>query len=226
MELTPIAFIQTPFKQKLGIPKQPSLAKHAKGVIKLLPEFQQEGIFREIETFERLWLLFAFHKHENWRPTISPPALKGEKRVGVFASRSPHRPNPLGLSSVKLEKKLGDFEIQVQEVDLLNQTPIYDIKPYLPQWDAFSKSSTGWTQTPQDTQKIKVVFADHLKSWQDSNAELKELLIESLQWDARPLGGPAHKVYKHHWDTWEISWQIPSNAHEVRVLDIQPFSSS
>ena len=141
LEIKPIAYIKTDFKQKFGIPRQSGRVSSLRAKIIFCPEYRNPDALREIESFSHLWLIFDFslaHRDE-WSPTVRPPRLGGNKRVGVFASRSPFRPNPLGLSCVELigienDGENGDVLI-VGGADLLDNTPIYDIKPYLPYSD-------------------------------------------------------------------------------------------
>ena len=151
MEIRPIATIETPFREKFGIPRQSGLAG-APGRIVFEPEFRTAASLRELEGFSHLWLLFDFsmtHRAE-WSPTVRPPRLGGNQRVGVFASRSPFRPNPIGLSSVRLCAVEEDPEkgpvLLVEGVDLLDGTPIFDIKPYLPFTDSHPNARGGYAE--------------------------------------------------------------------------------
>ncbi len=141
MEIKPIAFIKTDFKEKFGIPRQSGIIEEIKGEIIFEKEFRNPDAIRGIEEYSYLWLIFDFSKNhrERWFPTVRPPRLGGNKKIGVFATRSPFRPNNLGLSCVKLEEiKTNNeygFSLIVSGVDLLDNTPIYDIKPYIPYCD-------------------------------------------------------------------------------------------
>ena len=152
MELKVIAHIRTDFPEKFGIPRQSGMVKGVKGRIVFLPEYRNPDAIRGIEGFSHLWLIWGFsevHQEEGkWCATVAPPRLGGRVRMGVFATRSPYRPNPIGLSSVKLErveydKKLG-YTIWVSGIDMLDGTPIYDIKPYLPYADVHADSVGGF----------------------------------------------------------------------------------
>ena len=144
MEIKPIAYIKTDFKEKFGIPRQSGRVKELKGTIIFEKEFNDKDFIRGIEEFSHLWLIFGFSKanKDKISPTVRPPRLGGNKRVGVFASRSPFRPNSLGLSAVKLlSVSYGErISLTVSGVDLLSDTPIYDIKPYLPTFDRIDNS--------------------------------------------------------------------------------------
>lgn len=151
MEITPIGHIVTDFTDKFGIPRQSGRVPALCGRIVMLPKYRNPHAFREIEQFSHLWLIFLFSEvhQEKWSPTIRPPRLGGNKRIGVFASRSPFRPNPIGLSCVKLERIEQTAEegtvLVVSGVDLLSGTPILDIKPYLPDADSRPEASGGFS---------------------------------------------------------------------------------
>lgn len=151
MELRPIAHIETGFPEKFGIPRQSGVVKELRGRVVFGPEFRAREAFRGIEGFSHLWLLWGFSKNPpgKWSPTVRPPRLGGNRRVGVFASRSPFRPNPLGLSCVEL---CGvDYEgpegpvLVVKGADMADGTPIYDVKPYLPGADSIEGARGGFT---------------------------------------------------------------------------------
>nr|WP_290462378.1 tRNA (N6-threonylcarbamoyladenosine(37)-N6)-methyltransferase TrmO [Acutalibacter muris] len=151
MELRPIAHIRTGFPEKFGIPRQSGVVKELRGRVVFGPEYRAREAFRGIEGFSHLWLLWGFSKNPpgKWSPTVRPPRLGGNRRVGVFASRSPFRPNPLGLSCVEL---CGvDYEgpegpvLLVKGADMADGTPIYDVKPYLPGADSIEGARGGFT---------------------------------------------------------------------------------
>ena len=136
----PVGVIHSCFKEKFGIPRQPGLAPDARAVLELLPPYNRAEAVRGLEGFSHVWLSFIFHAclGEPWKPTVRPPRLGGNRRLGVFATRSTHRPNPIGLSAVELEKieaAPGRVLLHLKGVDLLDGTPVLDIKPYLPYSD-------------------------------------------------------------------------------------------
>ncbi|MCK5516240.1 MAG: tRNA (N6-threonylcarbamoyladenosine(37)-N6)-methyltransferase TrmO, partial [Desulfobulbaceae bacterium] len=139
--ITPIGVIHSCFSEKFGIPRQSGMVKSATAFLELLPPFNRKEMVRGLDGFSHIWVHFFFHQvvEEGWRPTVRPPWLGGKKRVGIFATRSPHRPNHIGMSAVKLvdirrEKKT--YLIEVTGVDFLDQTPVLDIKPYVPYCDS------------------------------------------------------------------------------------------
>lgn len=167
MEIKIIAKIHTDFPEKFGIPRQSGLISGLKGKIVFEPEYRTAEAIRGIEGFSHLWLLWGFSKvtRKGWTATVAPPRLGGRKKMGVFATRSPYRPNPIGLSSVKLEKieydkKLGPV-ICVSGIDMLNGTPIYDIKPYLPYSDVHTDAVGGFGDDVKE-HRLTVIFPEEL----------------------------------------------------------------
>ena len=167
MEIKPIAHIYTDFKEKFGIPRQSGLVKGLVGRIVFTPEFRYPEALREMESFSHLWLIWLFSEAVDggWRPTVRPPRLGGNKRVGVFASRAPYRPNNLGLSCVKLDSIDYDCPdgpvIIVSGIDILDGTPIFDIKPYIPVADCHPEASEGYTAYTKEY-SIEVNFPKEL----------------------------------------------------------------
>ena len=194
-EFSAIGVVKTPFHDKFGIPRQSGLVSQAKGVIKMHPDPDLKTALRSLQEFSHLWILFVFHEHggKNWKPTIRPPRLGGNRKVGVLASRSPHRPNPIGLSAVSLEEidleAPGGPEIHVGGVDLLDGTPVLDIKPYIPYADAIQEANPGWASEP--IERIPVKFsveaeAEIQKRDPTVDKNLRALIIEVLELDPRP----------------------------------------
>ena len=150
MEIRPIAHIRTEFPEKFGIPRQSGLAKHLVGRIVFEEEFRNIEAFRGLEEFSHLWLIWEFsaNRHADWQPTVRPPRLGGNTHMGVFATRSPYRPNPLGLSCVEVD--FIDLHtpdgpvIFVKGADLMDNTPIYDIKPYIRYADSHPEAVCGY----------------------------------------------------------------------------------
>jgi len=189
MNISPIAYIRTELKDKFGIPRQSMRIPSLIGKIEFVPEWRNPDAIREIESFSHLWLIFDFSEshREKYSPTVRPPRLGGNRRVGVFASRSPFRPNSLGLSCVKLEgiEKTSDRGtlLVVSGVDLLDNTPIYDIKPYIPYADCVTDALGGYADA-QACHSLTVDFPDELLSKVPS--EYREALIACIKDDPRP----------------------------------------
>jgi len=144
LRLSPIGYMRTVHATKVEAPRQPAAARDAPGVIELLPGRNLEHAIEDLAGWERIWVLFWFDRNEGWRPKVLPPRSTSGRK-GVLATRSPHRPNPLGLSALRLERIEG-LRLHVRDVDLLDGTPILDIKPYVAYTDAFADSGGGWLQ--------------------------------------------------------------------------------
>ena len=188
MELKEIAVIHTDFPEKFGIPRQSGLVGGLQGTIVFSPEYRNADAIRGLNDFSHLWLVWGFSKakKDHWSATVRPPRLGGKVRMGIFATRSPFRPNPIGLSSVKLEsvtmdEKLGPI-ITVSGIDMLDGTPIYDIKPYLPHIDSHPEATGGFALSVSSEQ-LEVIFPDHLL--QKIPEADRKLLSELLSQDPR-----------------------------------------
>ena len=152
LTLQPVAIIHTPYREKFSVPRQPNLVADGTGVLELLPPYNQPEAVRGLEQFSHLWLIFQFDQVPTgkWSPTVRPPRLGGNQRIGVFASRATHRPNPLGLSKVELrqvECANGKVLLHLGSVDLVDGTSIFDIKPYLAYADSEPNAQSGFAQT-------------------------------------------------------------------------------
>lgn len=183
-----IARIRTDFPEKFGIPRQSGLAS-VKGRIIFEKRYRSAEAVRGIEMYSHLWLLWEFSEsvRDRWSPTVRPPRLGGNERVGVFATRSPFRPNPIGLSCVRLEgvEMSADYGpvLHVTGADLMDRTPIYDIKPYLPYVDSHSEAAGGFAEACKDY-RLKVVLSEKCRELfaPDEQTVLEELLSQ----DPRP----------------------------------------
>ena len=188
MELKIIARISTDFKEKFGIPRQSGIAKTV-GKIVFEPEYRVREALRGIDGYSHLWLLWEFSeaRRDGWSPTVRPPRLGGNKRMGVFATRSPYRPNSIGLSSVRLlsvEESADDGLVLIVEgADLLDGTPIYDIKPYLPFTDSHPNAIGGFADEVREY-GLKVNFS--LQLLEKIPEDKREALITILENDPRP----------------------------------------
>lgn len=182
-----IARIRTDFPTKFGIPRQSGLADFESTIV-FEPEFRRDEALKGIEGYSHLWLIWEFSevKRDTWSPTVRPPRLGGNKRMGVFATRSPFRPNPIGLSSVRLlgaEKTDAGTVLRVRGADLMDGTPIYDIKPYLAFTDSHPDAVCGFADE-QRKYALDVEFPSHLL--ERIPAEKRASLIELLSEDPRP----------------------------------------
>ncbi len=191
LNMAPIANIVNDFTDKFGIPRQAGLLEHTQSRIVFEPKYRNAAAFRGLEEYDYLWLLWGFSEsHEKtWSATVKPPRLGGKKRVGVFATRAPYRPNNIGLSSVRIEKIILDSEegpvILVKGADLLNGTPIYDIKPYLVYADSHPEARSGFADTVS-FDPIEVVFPKEAAEACGVPEKMRLAMIEILQQDPRP----------------------------------------
>ena len=219
-----IAHIHTPFPKKFGIPRQSGLAAAATGMIVMEPEFRNPDAFRGIEEFSHLWLLWEFSKakQDSFHATVAPPRLGGKERRGVFATRSPFRPNSIGLSCVKLEEfrvdeRLGPV-LDVSGMDLLDGTPIYDIKPYLPYTDAHPEAAGGFADAHAGDQ-LHVEFPEELMK--ELPGELREAAIDVLAQDPRAAyNKKPDYVYGMAFDAYDIRFVVQEDC--LIVQEVRP----
>ena len=216
-----IAHIQSPFPEKFGIPRQAGIVNTPAHII-FEPEYRVAEAVRGLEGFEYIWLLWAFshthpNAHQGWSPTVRPPRLGGNERVGVFATRSPNRPNPIGLSSVKLTAVELTTEqgpmLHIEGADLMDGTPIYDIKPYLPYTDSHPDARSGFATQPADS-LLEVCCRDELmaKLPMDKRASLVDILAH----DPRPrYHDDPERVYGMAYGGYNIRFRISKGCVEV-----------
>ena len=190
MNISPIAYIHTEFSEKFGVPRQSGLAGSLRGTVVFTPEYRNADAVRGLEGFSHLWLIWGFsaNRHDEWQPTVRPPRLGGNDRMGVFATRSPYRPNQLGLSCVEIEAidfKSADAPlIYVRGADLMDGTPIYDIKPYIKYADSRPQAVCGYVDALQE-RRLTVDFPDSIASVLADRA-VYEALVDTLSLDPRP----------------------------------------
>lgn len=218
-EMKIIARISTPFKTKFGIPRQSGVAPDVKGEIVFEPDYREIEAVRGLEGFSHIWLIWCFSESvsDKWSPTVRPPRLGGNVRMGVFATRSPFRPNPIGLSSVVLEKiEYTDDRgpvLHVRGADLMDGTPIFDIKPYVAYADSHPDASGGFTDTAE-FKKLCVELGDGV------TPPLSEGLIEVLENDPRPrYHDDPERVYGMEYDGREIKFRVRGDT--LTVIEIR-----
>ena len=229
-----IGVIHSCYKEKFGIPRQPGLASFAQGVVELLPEYGCAESVRGLEAFSHIWLLFLFHQVPlgQWKPTVRPPRLGGNQRMGVYSTRSPYRPNHIGMSVVALERIEvieGKVSLQVSGLDLVEGTPIIDIKPYLGYVDSIEAAQGGFASTVPE-QKLRVRFSPLARQQcQDLSSDyphLLSLIEQILALDPRPAytdGCNNEKVYGMRLYDFDLKWQVSSEGVWVTELSrIEP----
>jgi tRNA-Thr(GGU) m(6)t(6)A37 methyltransferase TsaA len=221
MEIKPIAHIHTDFKEKFGIPRQ-SGRVDAEGIIIFEEEYRVAEALRGIEEYSHLWLIFDFSENhrEEWSPTVRPPRLGGNTHIGVFATRSPFRPNNLGLSCVKLKgvekTQKNGIILRVSGVDMLDNTPIYDIKPYIPYYDckegakgSFGENFADYSLDISDTENKLSVIPE----------EKRKIAINCLCEDIRPsYQNDPERIYKWLFADFEIAFKVEDKT--VKIIDV------
>jgi tRNA-Thr(GGU) m(6)t(6)A37 methyltransferase TsaA len=233
-----IGVARTPFTQRFGIPRQPGLVPEAKGILKMDPNPDFKHALKTLNEFTHLWVIWVFHDHggKKWKPTIRPPRLGGKAKVGVLSSRSPHRPNPIGLSVVKIERidldAKGGAEIHVQGVDLMDGTPILDIKPYLPYADSVPDAGSGWAheeikKTPVHFEPLALKKIAAIEA--AGSTQLKDLIEQLITIDPRPgfqkTDLPPDADHAQGTDfgllvkEYDVKWKIEN--HEFVVYDLE-----
>lgn len=217
-----IGYIHTDFPTKFGIPRQSGLVEALKATITFEPEYRNPQAFRGLEEFSHIWILWKFSKSEkeNWSATVKPPRLGGKKRMGVFATRSPYRPNDIGLSSVRLEKiefdeKTGPV-LYVSGADLMDGTPIYDIKPYLAYADSHPEATEGFAGQVKETM-LEVIFPEELL--QNYPEEKRKAIVEVLRQDPRPAYDTDEtRVYGVEFAGFDVRFTVEGNRLNVKEL--------
>jgi tRNA-Thr(GGU) m(6)t(6)A37 methyltransferase TsaA len=231
-----IAYLSSPFKQKFGLPRQAGMIKSTDAFILMQPPFNDPNAFRGITEFSHLWLQFLFHENIDdidFRPMVRPPRLGGNEKVGVFACRSPFRPNGIGLSLVEFKELIvnrGNVSLRIACPDLLDGTPIIDIKPYIPYADTASGARGGFADGAP-SQNLHVEFSDKAKKKlsliEEQRAgyeKLKDLIIETLSFDPRPAYKSASDKKKYGLRLYEfdVTWTIKNDlafVSDVRGIE-------
>lgn len=237
LQFKQIGVIHSCYHQKFGIPRQPGIVTAAEATLELLPPYNQENTVRGLDGFSHIWIHFIFHQtmNEGWRPTIRPPRLGGRQRMGVFATRSTHRPNPVGLSVVALERiefGNGKLKLHLAAADLLDGTPVIDIKPYLPYADALPHAKGGFAPLPMQMADVEFT-ADAMNQclrYEERTGRHLILLIEQvLGQDPRPAYLRETSDRRHGTALWDINvvWEYTGHHFLVKALEpIKPASQT
>ncbi|MBQ2452483.1 MAG: tRNA (N6-threonylcarbamoyladenosine(37)-N6)-methyltransferase TrmO [Bacteroidales bacterium] len=238
-----IARIRTPFAEKFGVPRQSSLAPHTRGVVVFEPEFRRAEALRGLEGFDWIWLIWEFSENGSsfresadelkWQATVRPPRLGGNKRMGVFATRSTFRPNPIGLSSVRLLRVIEQSPdgplLEVAGADLVDGTPIYDIKPYIPYSDSHPDADCGWLKEVKE-KRLRVVWPEEAEASADEaksagveapSEDIREQIEEILSLDPRPsYQSDNEKLYGLSYGGWNIRFRVDDNTGELFIIQL------
>ncbi|UZJ43366.1 tRNA (N6-threonylcarbamoyladenosine(37)-N6)-methyltransferase TrmO [Marinimicrobium sp. C6131] len=232
---SPIGIIRSPFVEKFGIPRQPGLAPAVRAQLELLPPYNDPQALAGLEQCSHLWLQFVFHRppSDQWRPRVRPPRLGGNRSLGVFATRSPLRPNPIGLSVVKLEavkQESGKLWLELSGIDLLDGTPVLDIKPYVPYTDSLPEAENRFADTAPEW--VEVVFTPEAEAGcralgGRTGEDWEALVRQVLQQDPRPQyqkPDPARRYGMTLKDA-EVRWFYQpddSGNHRLIVTEVLP----
>ncbi|GAB7214582.1 tRNA (N6-threonylcarbamoyladenosine(37)-N6)-methyltransferase TrmO [Dickeya oryzae] len=225
-----IGVIRSPYKEKFAVPRQPGLIKDGGGELHLLSPYDQPEAVRGLEDFSHLWLLFIFHQTASagWRPTVRPPRLGGNARMGVFATRSTFRPNPIGMSLVELKAIRTGRDgviLELGSLDLVDGTPIVDIKPYLPFAESQPQARAGFAQLAPDADmpvRFSAQAEQQLIARQHAHPNLRRFITQVLAQDPRPAyrkGEDDTKVYAARLLEFNVKWQVVDGQTEVISLD-------
>lgn len=218
--MTPIAYIRSDFPTKFGIPRQAGLVKQLKSTLVFQPEFQSPDCFRGLEDFSHIWLIWEFSQNKTWSPTVRPPRLGGNVRMGVFATRSPFRPNPIGLSCVELIGMEQTAEhgvvLHIGGADLMDGTPIFDIKPYVPYADSHPDARGGFAQEAAKA-KLEIALAEGVAV----DPEIEAGLFAVLSHDPRPsYQKDATRVYGLDFANYNVKFSVADAT--LTILSIAP----
>ncbi len=230
LSLQVIGRLHSPFQEKFGIPRQPGLAG-VPAVLHMLPPFDEPAMFDGLEDFSHVWLTFVFHAclKQGWKPRVRPPRLGGNVSKGVFATRSPFRPNHLGLSVVALDRidtSAGGVRLHVSGSDLLDGTPIVDIKPYIPYVDAVKQAVGGFAREAPDS-RLQVVFSPEARQVLEAQPDGRGLLLqltELIALDPRPAyqreKPDGQRVWGMRFAGLDVRWRVEDG--QARVIEVLP----
>lgn len=228
-DLTPIAFVRSCFKEKFATPRQPGLVSAATGEIKLIPPFNDPDCVAGLDECSHIWLQFIFHQciDQSWKSKVRPPRLGGNKKMGVFATRATHRPNGLGMSVVKLDKVIAETNtviLHVSGLDLIDGTPIIDIKPYIPYSDQIENAQYPFAQAAPAT--LEVQFSLTAQAIIKHQPELKTLITQVLAQDPKPAFHKmdSNRTYGAKLNDKNVTWvyTMADDQWVIEVISIEP----
>lgn len=227
--LTPVGIVRACYREKFGVPRQPGLVP-VEGYIDIRPDYAREEAFRGLQDFSHIWVLFVFHQamREDWKPTVRPPRLGGNERIGVFASRSMFRPNPLGLSAVRLKRidtTGNSVRLVIEGGDFVDGTPVLDIKPYLPWADSYPHAQAAYAQEIPETMEISFLPAalEVIKRYSITMPKLEKTLCAVLGQDPRPaykagkLAGQRQFAMRLY--NFDVRWRV--EGKQITVCELE-----
>lgn len=227
-EFEPIGSIHSPFKEKFGIPRQPGLVPEVSAELVLIPPYNQPQAVVGLEGYSHIWIQFLFHQavRQAWQPMVRPPRLGGNRRVGVFASRSPFRPNPIGLSVVRLEQVRVEAQgviLDISGVDLLDATPVLDVKPYLPYVDRIDDARSEFAAVAPGP-ILEVRYTERALEQLQARPQpekLRAMINHLLELDPRPAYSTAsepERIYGMRLYDFDLRWRVEQGVVEVLEL--------
>lgn len=225
LTLNPIGVVRSPHFERRHAPRQATLEPHTRGTIELFPERGFENALSDIDAWTHLWVVFWFHLNPGWRPMVRPP--RGSRRRGVFSTRSPHRPNPIGLSAVVLERREG-LILHVKELDLLDGTPVLDLKPYVPYSDCLPEAKHGWLEADQGSEfdvLFEALAVEQLRALGDEGEQLRATLEQTLS--LGPNQPHYRRIKKLDDDTYRVAvkaWRAHFRCDSERVFVVRIIS--
>ena len=229
--LSTIGIVHSCYKEKFGIPRQPGLVTEATAKIELLPPYNRLDVLDGLDGFSHIWIQFIFHAciTEKWKAKIRPPRWGGKIKMGIFATRATHRPNPIGLSVVKIGRIYQEKQkifIDLHGADLLDGTPVLDIKPYLPYADSITDAKGGFAPTPSQSPKKPVIFSEQAKTQCEQyqslhKREISTLIEQIVEQDPRPsyLSEQTHR--EHGIKLWDINVKWCARNDHFEILRIE-----
>lgn len=225
-----IGRIRSPLKEKFGLPRQPGLVPGLKAQVEIVPPFDRDEAFKGLAGFSHIWLLCVFHlaRREQWQTMVRPPRLGGNERVGVFASRAPYRPNPLALSLCTLEGIVREdtrLMINVGGCDLVDGTPVLDIKPYLPYADSVESARAGFSETVSHnllTVNWSPTAQGQVQQWLALHPDLMELAEALIRQDPRPAYRQDASAQEYGMRVYDCNIRFCVNASTATILRVEP----
>lgn len=230
LDFKPVGVIHSSYKEKFAVPRQPGLVTDGWGELHLLPPYNQAEAVRGLEQFSHIWVVFVFHQTQNggWRPTVRPPRLGGNERIGVFATRSTFRPNPIGLSLIELKgiRQQGvEIILELGSLDLVDGTPVLDIKPYLPFAESIPDALAGFAQNAP-LSVMPVTFSPkaegQLCQHVEKHPQLRRFITQVLAQDPRPAyrkGESQIREFAVHLSDFNVRWQVEDGQTCVIAID-------
>ena len=220
-EFFPIAYVRNGRQELYQVPFQTGLIDGFQAIIEFEDGYNFKEALKDLEGMERIWVVFAFHKAKNWKPKIFPP--RGDQKRGLFATRSPHRPNPIGMSAVKLVKVEG-LKLYIEDHDLIDGTPVLDIKPYLPYVDSFSEAAHGWLENERIPEAYELLeegdFTNKLQ-WLSENGELDLLPFIDVNLKLNPFPRRGNRIVQDEEGNFILAvktWRVHYRIEEGKVV--------